>query len=104
MAPSAKSPRSLHVGDLEISPDRHIATVAHIPLHLTKSEFAILQTLALQAGRAVARSDIKRALGEDYSARALESHISRLRLKLRNAGTANVITPVRHRGYRLEAR
>ncbi len=55
------------------------------PVHLTRSELQLLETLARHPGRAFTRDELVRlALGEDFDGfdRAVDSHIKNLRLKV----------------------
>lgn len=73
-----------------------------VPVPVTKSELDLLSLLARRSGKVVPRHELATALGKPtLSARALESHISRLRIKLSSAGSQRVIESVRGQGYRL---
>ena len=51
-------PVRLHVGDLEIDPAAHTVTVSDKPVYLTGREFALLHTLALEAGKIISTDDL----------------------------------------------
>ena len=71
------------------------------PVHLTSTEFDLVEQLALNAGSVVDRSDLmKRALGrnEDFDDYVLNVHMSNLRKKL---GDSVSIKTIRGRGYLL---
>ncbi|WP_298886980.1 winged helix-turn-helix domain-containing protein [uncultured Serinicoccus sp.] len=73
-----------------------------VPVSVTKSELDLLSLLARRSGKVVPRHELATALGKPtLSARALESHISRLRIKFSSAGSQRVIESVRGQGYRL---
>lgn len=75
---------------------------AGVPVAVTKSELDLLSLLASRSGQVVSRSELATALGRPgLSDRALESIVSRLRLKFRAVGTPRVIESVRGQGYRL---
>lgn len=104
-APSRRRrlPLKVSVGqEIEVVPSRRSVTVDRDPLDLSKSEFDLLLALALRAGEVVTRDELARATGaRELSSRALESHISRLRVKLRAAGAPDRLEAVRGVGYRL---
>ena len=61
----------------------------------------LLLALALAQGSVLNRRELADAVGAvELSDRALESHISRIRLKLRAAGAPDCIDSVRSVGYR----
>ncbi len=81
---------------------RHQASVSDMPLNLTPSEFALLETLVRQPGRAFSRAElIDVALGEDTIVleRTIDVHIRALRKKM--GSHAGLVQTVRGIGYRL---
>ena len=61
-------PAPLTVGDLFIDPAAHVVTIAGRPVELTAREFAVLHTLALQAGHIVSTDDIlNRVWGAEFA-------------------------------------
>lgn len=95
-------PRVVVSGEIEIKPAQRSVTVGQTPLSLSKSEFDLLLALALHPGEVLSREQLAQALDRDeLTARALESHISRLRGKVRQAGGADFLKAVRGVGYRL---
>ena len=89
---------------IEIHPRHRTVEVGGQQVRLTRSEFDLLLALALAQGTVLERHELARATGRVHlSDRSLESHISRIRLKLRAAGTPDCIESVRSVGYRLEA-
>lgn len=81
---------------------RHTATAGGKPLDLTPTEFAILETLLSQPGRAFQRIDlIDAAIGDETIVleRTIDVHIRSLRKKL--GERAELIETVRGVGYRL---
>jgi DNA-binding response OmpR family regulator len=89
---------------LQIDTERRTAHAGEKPLSLGKREFEILSLLIRKSGGIVTRGHILEALnekGEEYD-RTIDSHLSHLRKKLRDAGAADVrILPVYGVGYRL---
>lgn len=82
----------------------HEVTVGEDPLHLTRTEYAILKLLVENAGRVVAKSAILDGIFEDTpdcTESSLKIHISNLRRKLRDAGAGDCIEAVWGIGFRL---
>ena len=95
--PQEEKPADVHL-DLQ----GRFVLASGVPVALTRSELDLLSLLADQSGQVVSRRDLATALGKaQLSDRALESHISRLRLKFQAAGSKRVIESVRGQGYRL---
>jgi two-component system alkaline phosphatase synthesis response regulator PhoP len=99
--------RVTQVGDLTIDSDRHQVHVKGQPVHLTPTEFSLLQALAEHPGRALTRQEmIENGLGYSYEGleRTVDSHIKNLRRRLDEAGgTGQRIETVFGIGYRLTA-
>jgi DNA-binding response OmpR family regulator len=71
-------------------------------IELTRREWAVLESLALNLGRVVGKERLLQALAgwdQDLTPNALETQVSRLRSKL---GAGAVIRTIRGLGYRLE--
>lgn len=83
---------------------RRMVEVRGEDLRLTRSQFEVFRALALRAGRVVTREEIAQEAGQaNMTSRSLESHVSRLRTRLRQAGEpANVLRSVRGIGYVLD--
>lgn len=79
---------------------RHVATVSDRPLDLTFSEFALLDTLIRQPGRAFTRAElIDAALGDPLVLeRTIDVHVRAIRKKL--GAWSSLIETVRGVGYR----
>jgi DNA-binding response OmpR family regulator len=94
----------LRVGPLEIEPLSRQVRLDGELLHLSKKEFALLRALAEDPTRVFTREELLRgvwgfqALG---ATRTLDSHASRLRKKLTEAGAAGFVINVWGVGYRL---
>jgi DNA-binding response OmpR family regulator len=103
----AAQPRVILCGPLLIDLDRYQVQVEGQPLHLTPTEFKLLQTLAEHPGHALSRQElIEKGLGYSYAGleRTLDSHIKNLRRKLVSAGAAShLIETVFGVGYRLRS-
>jgi DNA-binding response OmpR family regulator len=92
----------LHVGPLSLDLASRTATLSGVPLEVTRREWALLECLALEAGRVVRKERLLRAIGgwdEELTPNAVEVYVSRLRGKL---GDAVPIRTVRGLGYRLD--
>ena len=90
-------------GALSVDPATRQALVDGRELHLTNTEFAILELLARRSPAVVDRSAIAHHGWEDDTAplgsNTIEVHIARLRAKVAGAGVA--VLTVRGAGYRL---
>ena len=96
----------LSAGNLKLNTDTRELLVNEIPVHLTRTEFALLKKLMLNRGYPVSKS----ALLEDISAdtpdcteSSLKIHISNLRKKLKDADNREYIESVWGIGFRLKA-
>lgn len=99
--PPGAIPHVIPLGELAVDPETRSAVVGRQRLDLTRSEFDLLLVLTRRPGVVVTRRELSLALGHDQTgARALESHVSRLRTKLRRAGAPQVVETVRGVGYR----
>jgi two-component system OmpR family response regulator len=92
----------LSFGEVELDLAAKRVRVHGVPAALTAREWALIEALALRAGRLVSKADLDRlVLGpqREGSANALEVHISSLRRKLGH----ELIETVRGLGYRVAA-
>ena len=94
-------------GPIEIEPHHHVIKLNGVPVRLTKSEFAILLTLASQPGRVYTRDQlIQAALPANYEGfeRSIDTHIWSLRKKLGEPkGDPQIILSEPGIGYRMSA-
>jgi DNA-binding response OmpR family regulator len=91
------------IDDLEIDPERRIATVAGVPVDLTPMEFDLLDTLARRRGGLVSRAELLKDVWGYHAtieSRTVDTHIAKLRAKLDRGEPSRIVT-VRKRGYRL---
>lgn len=99
-------PPRLTVGHLHVDLQAAVASLRGRLLRLTRTQFELLGCLAAQPGvivsRAVLRQVLATALGPDLRPRALDSAMSRLRLRLGADGSGVHIVAVPRRGYRLD--
>jgi two-component system, OmpR family, response regulator AdeR len=100
----------LRVGPLEIDTEGHMALVRRgedtRQLALTLTEFRLLVHMARTPARVFTRGDLVDAClpGADALDRTVDSHVSKLRRKLEEAGATGMPEGVRGVGYRLMAR
>jgi hypothetical protein len=92
------------VGDVRIDLARYQVVAAGTPVHLTPSEFRLLELLTEEPGRAYTRDEIVARLWEgDYATnpRVADAHVARLRRKIeRDPGHPERLQHVRGVGYR----
>lgn len=99
---SEKPPALLHTGTLTLDTERHLVTVANVPLALTATEFRLLHLLMQRHGRVQTREHLLSHVWNyeaDIETRTVDTHIRRLREKL--GPEANRIETIRGVGYRL---
>lgn len=92
----------LRFGDLTIHRAGRTATIADVPLDLTRRELTVLEILAARQGRFVAKDELVEQLfsfDQDPSLNAVEQFVARLRRKL--ASTHVEIRTTRGLGYQL---
>ncbi|WP_230983864.1 response regulator transcription factor [Caulobacter rhizosphaerae] len=97
-------PSHLLEGDLLLDLTCWEASVAGQPLHAPRRELQLLQVLLRRAGRTVPRRMLEDAVygyDDEIQSNALDSHISRLRKRLSDAGAKVEIRTVRGVGYLL---
>jgi len=99
----------LRVGDLTIDLDAYQASFGAgsdaIRLALTLTEFRILAHMARSPAKVFTRGELVDAClpGSDALDRTVDSHVSKLRKKLEQAGAISLLPGVRGIGYRLSA-
>ncbi len=97
----------LRAGDVELDTISRQVTVRGTPVHLTKTEYAILKLLLQNPGQAVAKSVILERISldtPDCTEYSLKQHVSNLRKKLREAGDKEYIQAVWGIGFRLDGK
>ncbi len=102
----AAGSQPLTAGPLTVEPDKDRARLGDTSLALTGAELRILAALAAKPGEVATREELTRlALGRKLTPydRALDTHVSHLRRKLRDApvGARCEIRSVRGAGYKL---
>lgn len=99
----------LRVGALQIDPESHLASVVNagdlVHLNLTLTEYRLLVHMAGAPMRVFSRGELVDAClpGSDALDRTVDSHVSKLRKKLADAGIDEMPSGVRGVGYRLVA-
>jgi two-component system copper resistance phosphate regulon response regulator CusR len=102
---SVTLPSTVRAGILELDTRSHRVTVRGRPLTLTTKEYAVLEHLARNAGRIVAREELSEHVwGEDFDpfSNLIEVYINRLRRHLEKVTERRLIQTVRGSGYMLE--
>ncbi|MDO7836262.1 response regulator [Sphingobium sp. HBC34] len=96
----------LRVGPVAIDTASHIVRVKDRDVALTLTEFRLLAHMARNPTRVFTRGDLVDAClpGSDALDRTVDSHISKLRRKLDQAGAPDMPEGVRGVGYRMTAR
>ncbi len=103
----APRPLTLQVGDLVLDPLSRQVTRAGCELHLTATEFKLLELLMRRAGRVVERDTIADVLWgtlDDVGENTLDAFISLLRGKVDRSAQYKLIHTVRGVGYMLRER
>jgi DNA-binding response OmpR family regulator len=106
-ASSAAESSTVVVGDMVVDPGAHSVTIGDQPVELTAREFALLHTLALEAGRVIAVDDlISRVWGAEFAGepQVVYVHIRWLREKIEvDPNAPRRLINVRGVGYKLMA-
>ena len=100
---TARSP-VLRWEGLELDETGRQVAVEGVPVHLTRTEYALLKLLLEHQGRAVAKSVILDSISRDTpdcTESSLKQHVSNLRKKLRDAGAGDCIQSVWGIGFLL---
>jgi DNA-binding response OmpR family regulator len=104
---SEQRQRRITVGPLEILPDAATVTKGGEPLHLTKTEFKLLLTMAFRPNQVFTREVLLQQVWEyDYfgDSRLVDVHIRRLRGKIEDdPREPKIVQTVRGLGYKIAA-
>ncbi len=101
---SVRTSNSISAGILTLDLESRILKVGNSPVELTRTEFDFLRLLIEHPKRVFTREEISHAIGAvlEYSSdHLLDTHASRLRMKIKEAGDIKVLHAVRGVGYRL---
>jgi two-component system phosphate regulon response regulator PhoB len=102
LAPGAPADKAASLGDVSIDFQRHRVSVKGREATLTSTEFRLLKAIVEARGRVLSRDSLlDMAWGIDchVTERTVDTHVRRLRAKLRGSG--GLIETVRGAGYRL---
>ena len=103
-----QSPRKITVDGLEIAPDAATVVKNGEPLHLTKTEFKLLLTLASRPNQVFTREVLLQQVWDyDYfgDSRLVDVHIRRLRAKIEDdPRDPRIVQTVRGLGYKVATR
>jgi DNA-binding response OmpR family regulator len=102
-APARAESRVVAWDDVAVDLDARAVSAAGAPVAVTKNELDLLAYLIERPGRAVSRAQLAEAVlssGSEVDQRTVDSHISRVRRKLGDAGAR--IATVRGIGYRFD--
>jgi two-component system OmpR family response regulator len=97
----------LRLGNLSFNPATQEVRVAEADLQLPRRELATLEVLMRASGRVVTRDRLVDELyghGEEPASNAVDSHISRLRKRVGEAGSDVTIQVIRGVGYAMKVR
>ncbi|TKT03548.1 response regulator transcription factor [Streptomyces lasalocidi] len=100
----AAPPPAAAAGDLALDAIRHTVSVRGIRVDLTPTEFRLLAALMAASGGIVRRCELVRAAwpeGAHVHDNTLDQYLTRLRRKLREAGSDRTIGTARGVGHRL---
>ena len=95
------SSNDLSLGNLRLSPKKHLVTLGGEDISLSKREFALLHSLMISSGRVLTKEQIESQLyswGHEEESNAIEVHIHNLRKKI----GANYIRTIRGIGYQIK--
>lgn len=104
--PAELGTEEIRVGALVFDLTNEEATVRGIRLDLARRELLVLGSLVKRRGRTVQREALEQAVygfDDDVQSNTLDSHVSRLRRKLFEAGAGIEIHAIRGVGYLLRA-
>lgn len=96
---------SLKAENLVLNLESHELHIDGVPVSLTRIEFDFLTLLMRNPKRVYTRDQVLEAIGgsAEYSSdHLLDTHASRLRLKIKGAGGPRLISAIRGVGYRLK--
>ncbi|MCO6176517.1 response regulator transcription factor [Ciceribacter sp. RN22] len=97
---------AIHAGNIRFDVGERSAFCDGVPMVLPRRELAILELLVRRLGRVVLRETLDNAVysfDDEIQSNALDSHVSRLRRKLRDAGSSVSVRAIRGVGYMMSA-
>ncbi len=103
---SVRTAEVLRAGDIYLDTEAHICKVKDAEVHLSRTQFALLETLMTHSGQALSREQlVNRAMGETFDGfdRAIDVQIRRLRQKVEaDPSNPRHIVTVYGIGYKFE--
>ena len=102
--PESWQSRLLKIGDLELDPDKFLATENGKRVMLSSKEFSLLEYLLKNKGRIMSRQEIMEHVWDENAnpfSNTIEAHISNLRKKL-ESGQKKMIFTISNRGYKID--
>jgi two-component system, OmpR family, KDP operon response regulator KdpE len=102
--PVATAVAPLRFGDVTIDLDAHLVTKRGEPVHMTPTEFALLQEFALAPGKLLTHAALLRKVwgpGYETETEYTRGYVRRLRAKLEDADGPPLIATEPRAGYRL---
>src|SRR5436190_9219725 len=84
-AQASTRPQPMVIGDIALDPERHTVAVRHAPVHLSPTEFQLLETLMQHAGKLIThRTLLYQVWGPEYASdtQLLRVYIGQLRSKI----------------------
>lgn len=102
--PATVHSQVIRAGDLAFDVGHREASIRGEPMALPRRELLVLEALMRRMGRMVQRKSLMEAvfgLDDEIQSNALDTHVSRLRRKLAEAGVGVTINGVRGVGYLL---
>jgi DNA-binding response OmpR family regulator len=92
----------LQIDNLILDPAQHVVTRAGSPVLLTRTEFALLETLLRNSGRVITRPRLIEAVWgneREVESNTLDVYVGQLRTKIEPAGSRKLIQTVRGVGF-----
>jgi len=96
--------RDIQIGDLHIDTAAKTAIYHGEPIRLSRREYDVLLTMASEPAKVFSRADLARAVwgsSAPLSGRTIDSHVSRLRHRLTDAGATGLVANSWGRGWAL---
>lgn len=103
-AETSETPTVLTAGDLMLDTASWSLTAGHLPVKLTRTEYAILKLLMMNPKQAISKSVLLDRISEDTpdcTERSLKQHVSNLRRKLQETTGTDYIETVWGIGFKL---
>lgn len=102
----APLPTTVRFLDIQVDLDNYAMSKADEPVHLSQKEFLLLKYLIQRPGQAVEKGEVLNAIWgykSDATTRTIDTHIAKLRRKLGDQNTNQIIQTVPTVGYKFVA-